>query len=157
MTDDEKKFTQADVDRIISERLQREGVKASDNTALRAEVDALKADLAAEKAARQKIEADRTTAAVGELKAKIARELNLPEKLVPRVTGTTEEEIRADMKVLVESIGPGPAVGAGTNPATPASQRFTKQQIERMPPEEVTKNWATIEAQLKDGSLNSAG
>lgn len=157
MADDEKKFTQADVDRIVSERLQREREKAGDNEAIRAENKSLRDELAAEKAARQKIEADRSAAALGELKSKIAKELNLPEKLIPRVTGTTEAEIRADMKVLIESMGPGPAVGAGTNPATPAPQRFTKQQIERMSPEEITHNWATIEAQLKDGSLNKAG
>jgi hypothetical protein len=54
---------------------------------------------------------------------------------------------------MVESIGPGPAIGSETNPANSATQRFTREQVAGMKPEDISKNWATIEAQLADGSL----
>ena len=57
------------------------------------------------------------------------------------------------MKAMVESIGPGPAIGSETNPANSATQRYTSDQVAAMKPEDVTKNWKTIEAQLADGSL----
>lgn len=157
MEADEKKFTQADLDRHIADRLQREREKIGDIEALRAENTSLKTTLEQEKATRQKLEGDLSALNLNDLKARIAKEFNLPEKLIPLVPGKTEDELRAGMKALAESIGPGPAMGAGTNPATPTPQRFSKQQVERMSPEEITRNWATIEAQLKDGSLNKAG
>ena len=154
MTDEIKTFTQVDVDRIVSERLKREKETHGDNDALKAEIVTLKTSLTTEQAAKLKLEGELSTKNDRELKAKIAKEVNLPEKLIPLIMGKTEDEIRSAMKLMVESIGPGPAIGADTNPATPAPQRFTKTQIERMSPADITKNWATIEAQLADGSLN---
>ena len=58
------------------------------------------------------------------------------------------------MKIMVTSIGPGPAIGAETNPAVTAPVRYTRAQIDKMAPEDIEKNWSTIEAQMADGSLN---
>jgi len=157
MEDDEKKFTQADVDRFVADRLKIERDRRGDNEKLIAENTTLREQLATEKQTRAALEGKVAIRDEADLKAKIAGEEKLPVSLIPLITGKTEEEIRAAMKLMVAGIGPGPAMGAGTNPATPTPQRFSKQQVERMSPEEITKNWATIEAQLKDGSLNKAG
>ena len=109
MPEDEKKFTQADVDRIVSDRLKREKETHGDNEALKAENAALKASLASEQTARIGLEGKIATSEGAALKAKIAKEENLPEGLIPLITGKTEAEIRSAMKIMVASIGPGPA------------------------------------------------
>jgi hypothetical protein len=154
MAEDEKKFTQADVDRIVSDRLKREKETHGDNEALKAENATLKESLASEKALRTGLEAKVALRDAADLKAKIAAEEKLPQGLIPLITGETEDEIRSKMKIMVASIGPGPAIGAETTPATPAPTRFTRAQIDQMAPEDIEKNWATIEKQIADGSLN---
>jgi hypothetical protein len=153
MAEDEKLFTQADVDRFVSDRLKEERTRRGDNEALKAENAALKVSLASEQTARQALEVKVSLKEETELKAKIAKEVQLPEGLIQLIPGKYEDEIRTAMKAMVASIGPGPAIGAETNPATPAPVRYTKAQVSAMKPEEITKNWSTIEAQLADGSL----
>ncbi len=154
MAEDEKTFTQADVDRIVTERLRREKETHGDNAALIAENATLKESLASEKALRSGLEAKVALRDAADLKAKIAAEEKLPQGLISLITGETEDEIRSNMKIMVASIGPGPAIGAETTPATPAPMRFTRAQIDQMAPEDIEKNWATIEKQIADGSLN---
>lgn len=154
MPEDEKKFTQADVDRIVSDRLKREKETHGDNEALKAENATLKASLTSEQTVRLELEGKIATQEDLKLKAKIAKEEKLPEGLIPLITGKTEDEIRSSMKIMVASIGPGPAIGAATTPATPAPTRYTRAQIDQMAPEDIEKNWATIEKQIADGSLN---
>jgi len=153
MAEDEKTFTQADVNRIVSDRLREERTRRGDNEALMAENTALKASLLSEQTTRQALEANASLKEDVELRHKIAKEVNLPEGLIPLITGKTEDEIRSNMKIMVSSIGPGPAIGAVTNPAIPAPVRYTRSQVDSMKPEDITKNWPTIEAQLADGSL----
>ena len=150
---EERLFTQADVDRFVSDRLREERTRRGDNEALMAENATLKASLLSEQTTRQALEVKVSLKDEVELKAKIAKEVALPEGLIPLITGKTEDEIRSNMKIMVASIGPGPAIGAETNPAVPAPVRYTRAQIDKMAPEEITKNWSTIEAQLADGSL----
>ena len=153
MTDEEKKFTQADVDRFVADRLKIERERRGDNEKLIAENTALKEQLANEQQTRAALEGKVALRDEADLKAKIAGEEKLPVSLIPLITGKTEEEIRAAMKLMVAGIGPGPAIGAETNPASPAPVRYTKAQLENMKPEDIEKNWQTIEAQLADGSL----
>ena len=153
MAEDEKTFTQADVNRIVSDRLREEKERHGDNEALRAENAALKESLLSEQTTRQALEAKVSLKDEVELKAKIAKEVALPEGLILLITGKTEDEIRSNMKIMVSSIGPGPAIGTETNPAIPAPVRYTRAQVDSMKPEEIEKNWQTIEAQLADGSL----
>ena len=150
---EERLFTQADVDRFVSDRLREERTRRGDNEALMAENATLKASLLSEQTTRQALEAKVSLKDEVELKAKIAKEVALPEGLIPLITGKTEDEIRSNMKIMVASIGPGPAIGAETNPAIPAPVRYTRAQVDSMKPEEIEKNWQTIEAQLADGSL----
>ena len=154
MPEDEKKFTQADVDRFVSDRLREERARRGDNEALIAENVALKASLASEQTTRQALEVKVSLKEETELRQRIATEEKLPTGLIPLITGKTEAEIRANMKIMVTSIGPGPAIGAETNPAVTAPVRYTRAQIDKMAPEDIEKNWSTIEAQMADGSLN---
>ena len=153
MTDEEKKFTQADVDRFVADRLKIERERRGDNEKLIAENTALKEQLATEQQTRAALEGKVALRDEADLKAKIANEEGLPLKLLPLITGKTEDELRAAMRVMVVGIGPGPAIGAETNPASPAPVRYTKAELENMKPEDIEKNWQTIEAQLADGSL----
>jgi hypothetical protein len=153
MTDEEKKFTQADVDRFVADRLKIERERRGDNEKLIAENTALKEQLANEQQTRAALEGKVALRDEADLKARIANEEGLPLKLLPLITGKTEDELRAAMRVMVVGIGPGPAIGAETNPASPAPVRYTKAQLENMKPEDIEKNWQTIEAQLADGSL----
>ena len=141
------------MDRFVSDRLREERTRRGDNEALMAENATLKASLLSEQTTRQALEAKVSLKDEVELKAKIAKEVALPEGLIPLITGKTEDEIRSNMKIMVASIGPGPAIGAETNPAIPAPVRYTRAQVDSMKPEEIEKNWQTIEAQLADGSL----
>jgi hypothetical protein len=150
---EERLFTQADVDRFVSDRLREERTRRGDNEALMAENATLKASLLSEQTTRQALEVKVSLKDEAELKAKIAKEVALPEGLIPLITGKSEDEIRSSMKIMVASIGPGPAIGAETNPAIPAPVRYTRAQVDSMKPEDIEKNWQTIEAQLADGSL----
>jgi hypothetical protein len=150
---EERLFTQADVDRFVSDRLREERTRRGDNEALMAENATLKASLLSEQTTRQALEVKVSLKDEAELKAKIAKEVALPEGLIPLITGKSEDEIRSSMKIMVASIGPGPAIGAETNPAIPAPVRYTRAQVDSMKPEDIEKNWSTIEAQLADGSL----
>ena len=150
---EERLFTQADVDRFVSDRLREERTRRGDNEALMAENATLKASLLSEQTTRQALEVKVSLKDEVELKAKIAKEVALPEGLIPLITGKSEDEIRSNMKIMVASIGPGPAIGAETNPAIPAPVRYTRAQVDSMKPEDIEKNWQTIEAQLADGSL----
>lgn len=150
---EERLFTQADVDRFVSDRLREERTRRGDNEALMAENATLKASLLSEQTTRQALEVKVSLKEETELRQRIAKEVALPEGLIPLITGKTEDEIRSNMKIMVSSIGPGPAIGAETNPAIPAPVRYTRAQVDSMKPEEIEKNWQTIEAQLADGSL----
>lgn len=150
---EERLFTQADVDRFVSDRLREERTRRGDNEALMAENATLKASLLSEQTTRQALEVKVSLKEETELRQRIAKEVRLPEGLIPLITGKTEDEIRSNMKIMVSSIGPGPAIGAETNPAIPAPVRYTRAQVDSMKPEEIEKNWQTIEAQLADGSL----
>ena len=141
------------MDRFVSDRLREERTRRGDNEALMAENATLKASLLSEQTTRQALEVKVSLKDEVELKAKIAKEVALPEGLIPLITGKSEDEIRSNMKIMVASIGPGPAIGAETNPAIPAPVRYTRAQVDSMKPEDIEKNWQTIEAQLADGSL----
>ena len=160
MAEDTKLFTQVELDRIVADRLKEERARRGDNEALTAENISLKSEIAGlkqsvitEQTAKTQLEGKLALREETELKAKIAKEVHLPEGLIQLIPGKDEDEIRTAMKAMVASIGPGPAIGAETNPATPAPVRYTKAQVSAMKPEDITKNWSTIEAQLADGSL----
>lgn len=104
----EKTFTQADVERIIADRLKRERDKYADYDDLKAkaaEADTSRSDL-------QKL-TDRVTAAekraadaeAKQLRAEVAQAKGLSAAQAKRLTGTSKEELEADADELLEAFG----------------------------------------------------
>lgn len=80
-----------------------------------------------EKLAREKLEAETQTRLLGLMREKIGLQAGLPEALIPRLQGATEDEIRADAEALkaalpVSSQAPKPS---GTQTNTTAVPRGT--------------------------------
>ena len=143
MPDDEKKFTQEDVDRFIQERLAREKARYSDYDEIKAENADLKAK--AEKNGRETLSA---------LKIDVAKAFKLPEKMASRLAGTSKEELEADAKKLLEEIGPKEPVGGGGNPPNESKKPLSREAIRQMSPQQIIENMDQIKAQMADGSLN---
>lgn len=147
MTDDaEPKFTQADVDRIVQERLNREKAKIADYDAVKAENEELKAKIA---------EAEATTkaATLDTLKAKIATDLKLPPSLAGRLQGETEEELKVDGAKLLKELGPREPVGGGGQPPGDVKTPLTREAVKAMTPDQIIANMDQIKSQMKEGSL----
>ena len=137
----ERTFTQADVDRIITERLTKEKAKA-ESMATKAREDAERK--AAEEqgkfrelyeAAQQRIaetEARLKAAEIASIKREIAGRLNMPQALANRLQGETLEEIEADAKELMAAL-PKPAapnINSGTgNGATPTGATVDREML----------------------------
>ena len=162
-----KTFTQAELDAIIAERLKREREKYKDYADLKkaaeeyqklkesqmSEQEKLQAKLAEYE--RQILEKEREAAEarLESLRLKILDEMGLPKAWATRIFGTTEEEIRQDAEELKRLLGTGKTVGGGTNPPTTNNQTFTKEQIARMSPEDINRNWDTISRLMAEGKL----
>ena len=137
----ERTFTQADVDRIITERLTKEKAKA-ESMATKAREDAERK--AAEEqgkfrelyeAAQQRIaetEARLKAAEIASIKREVAGKLNMPQALANRLQGGTLEEIEADAKELMAAL-PKPAapnINSGTgNGATPTGATVDREML----------------------------
>lgn len=155
----EKKFTAQEVNKLVQKRLGRLKAKVADYDRIKTEHAAMKAEndaLKTENADLKTKVADQGGKLKDSQKAEIAKAAGLPEGLASRLQGETKEALEADAKKLAESLGPGPKVGDGTNPPTGAKKPYTRADIKRMTPEEITANWDQIKSQLKDGSLNKA-
>jgi uncharacterized Zn finger protein len=137
MTSD-KVFTQAEVDRIVSERLARHNE----------EEQAVRTELAEYKSKDSKNILDA-------LKAKVASEVKLPASLIGFVQGSDEATIKASAEALLTGIGPGPNVGGSSSPAggNTAPHIYTKAEIESMKPEQINQDWTNIQKQLASGQI----
>lgn len=113
---EEKTFTQDDIDRIVTERLSREREKYSDYDVLKekaakfdAAEEASKTELqkAQEDVSRYKAESERLQAEMRmrDARAKVAAEKGIPAELLH---GTTEEELSADADKLLKWHGENP-------------------------------------------------
>ncbi|ERL23953.1 capsid assembly scaffolding protein Gp46 family protein [Jonquetella sp. BV3C21] len=124
----EKTFTQADVDRVVADRLERERKKYADYDALKAakaeldklkegqmsEHDKAKQGLGAAQAKVTELEAKIKAMELSALKARLAAAAGLPSELADRVRGEDEEAIKADIEALKKIIPAKSAGGAGT-------------------------------------------
>lgn len=93
-------FTQADVDRIVAERLKREREATKTKYA---DYDDLKQKAEGAKTAEERIaalEKDIEDSKRDALRAKYAADV--PEKLRPLLTGTTDDELKAQRDLLIE-------------------------------------------------------
>jgi hypothetical protein len=125
----EKTYTQADIDRIIGERIA--GVKskyadyedakkaAAELAELKAaqmtEVERVKAEAEAARAELEAARAEAKNANTRALRIKVGTEKGLPSPLIDRLTGEDEESIAADADAIL-SVMPKPAAPGGSNP-----------------------------------------
>ncbi|ARQ95448.1 head scaffolding protein [Mycobacterium phage Shandong1] len=105
--DDGKTFTQADLDRIVEQRIARERAKFGDYDDLKGKAaelqkirDGEKTELQREREAREAAERERDTERFERLRERVA---NRPGKVVPvaSLTGKTEEELIASADALI--------------------------------------------------------
>jgi hypothetical protein len=133
---DQQTFTQADVDRIVADRLkrEREATKAKfgdyDDLKARAGTAATLEERIAE------IEARATKAETDALRARFAADV--PEKLRPLLTGTTEDELTAQRDLLIEGESERkkqgnhvPREGNNPKPGTDEMREFTRGLFDR--------------------------
>lgn len=133
-TQQQKTFTQEELERILSERLKREREKYKDYDELRKAAEEYKKIKEAQMSEqeklqmrlaeieREKLERERELAELkmSMTKQKVLSELGLPLSLADRVFGETEEEIRQDAEELKKLFGlqmQPKQVGSATNPA----------------------------------------
>lgn len=108
MADDEKTFTQAEVDRVVRERLAREREKYADYDELKKAAEVAKAsesklDKVTEQLAqltKRAEDAERTN-----MRREVAEELGLTAKEAKRLTGKTREDFIASGEELIEDFG----------------------------------------------------
>ncbi|MCL2470655.1 MAG: DUF4355 domain-containing protein [Propionibacteriaceae bacterium] len=137
-SNEEKKFTQADVDRIVSQRTARDKdkVKAYDDLMAQAKTDAEKQ---ADKIRTLEAEVEASRAADARRAAAVAAKL--PPELADLVTGTTDEEIVESVKkvqaafestggkppYIDRSQGKGPSQGPPAETIGEVRDRFLKK------------------------------
>lgn len=108
-----KMFTQDELNKLIKERLDRERAKQT-KAASKAKADAEKKALEeqkkfqelyeTEKAEREKLARDMEALRIQGLRRDIAAKHNVPSGLIARIQGSTEEEIEADVKLLIQAL-----------------------------------------------------
>jgi hypothetical protein len=166
-----KTFTQEELERILAERLKREREKYKDYDELKKAAEELKKikesqmseqeklQMRLAEIEREKLERERELAElrISMTKQKVLTEMGLPLSLADRIFGETDEEIRQDAEELKKLLGlqANNKIGAPTNPAGGNKQvkTFTKEEIARMSPEEINKNWGIISEALKQGLI----
>ncbi len=109
----EKLFTQADIDKLIKERLDREKSK-SEKAIATAKAEAEKQALEqqgnfqklyeTEKAEREKALAEMSALHLANMRREVAAAYNVPNGLANRLQGTTREELEADAKSLMDAL-----------------------------------------------------
>lgn len=139
----EKNFTQADVDRIVADRLKREKEKYADYDDLKArakklgdleaaqmsEQEKLQAQLAQLEKGKAEAEARVKALEISTLRARLLAEAGLPAELADRVKGETEEEIKADLESLKKIVKPKD-IGGGGAPGNSAGDKTLEQEYE---------------------------
>lgn len=128
----ERTFTQADLDRIVTERLAKERQRSEAQTA-KARADAERKAAEEQGEWKKLAEQYRTEAAQAAEEAKharlavtrrdIAARLNVPVALADRLRGDTPEEIEADAKQLIASLPKSgtPTANAGNGAKQPGA------------------------------------
>lgn len=140
---EEPRFTQAQLDQIIKERLAAERRKAdekADQARKAAEIEAAAKNGEWEKLAKQreaelaKLSGDLKARELNDLKRGIAEKIGLPSQLAARLVGETAEDIEADAKALLETLPKPPKPGAGpvlTNPGSNATPQNSDAEMEQ--------------------------
>lgn len=151
----DKTFTQADVDRIVAERLRRERERFADYDALKAkaaEADASKSDL---QKLTDRVEAAERRAAEAEakqLRTEIAQAKGLTAAQAKRLTGSTKEELEADADDLLEAFGNGGGQKADAKPEDASTTEPEDAPLFGRPKERLTSGAAPNSEPEKSGS-----
>lgn len=138
----ERTFTQADVDRIVKERLQRAEAKAQE-TAQKATQEAEAKALAEQgkfKELYEKLQADNAAATqrikdmeMTSLRRDVASKLGLPAGLADRLRGDTAEALEADAKALLEAMPKAAAPNINASAGTGLTDaQITKAQANEL-------------------------
>lgn len=105
-------MTQEDFDTAINARLERERSKYSDYDTIKSDLGTLRGKLSAKEAEISTLQGKVKGYETDSVKTRIALETGLPLELRSRLTGETEEEIRADAtklaKLFVQQKDPAP-------------------------------------------------
>jgi predicted nuclease with TOPRIM domain len=108
----DKTFTQADLDRVVQDRLAREREKFAgfeDIKSKAEEFDKLKesqrSDLEKLQAERDELKTQLTPLQTENLRLRVAAEKKLPPELIDRLKGGTKEEMQADADELLKLVG----------------------------------------------------
>jgi hypothetical protein len=107
-TEPEKKFTQADLDRLIADRLTRERAKFADYDELKAAADAAAGSKSQLDKIQEKLEKAEQRAARAEqdaMRSSVAAELGLTPKQARRLSGDSREALLADGRELLDDLG----------------------------------------------------
>lgn len=122
-----KTFTQADLDRIVQERLAREQQKFQDYDDLKAKADRLteiesaaQTDLERVTGERDELKNKLTPLEQENLRLRVAASKRLPSELVDRLKGGTKEEMEADADALLQLVGGSNPPDFGGGPRQPA-------------------------------------
>lgn len=109
----DKTFTQADIDRIVADRLSRERGKFADYDDLKAKAtkfdefqESQKTDLEKANDRIAALEAENQTHKLSQLRATAAAEAGLPPELAEFITATDAEQAQAQAKRLAERMQP---------------------------------------------------
>lgn len=129
-----KTFTQADLDRIVTERVERERSKNADAVEKAKKFDELqeasKSDLEKVTGERDTLKTAAESAAAEALRLRVAVTKQLPAELIDRLRGSTKEELEADADELLKLVKPQGRTsfdgGKGRENATPADDMNTR-------------------------------
>ena len=125
--DNERKFTQADIDKIVKQRLERERAKHSEDLTT-AESKRQEAEEALQ-AAKQERDALQAEKARREMVEKVASEVKLPFAAVSMLQGATAEELKANAEALRASVSMYPVT---TDKGTVQPSPITREQIDKI-------------------------
>jgi hypothetical protein len=114
-TEPEKKFTQADLDRVVADRLARERTKYADYDELKQQAQAAAGSKSQLDKIQDQLDKAEKRAEKAEglaLRSSVAAELGLSEARARRLTGATRDELLADGRQMIEDFGLKPKGGA---------------------------------------------
>jgi hypothetical protein len=140
--DTERTFTQAEVDAIVKDRLDRERKareKAQADAKAKAEAELLAKNAEWEKLAKQREDEIKALSErlkqkeVLERKRAVAEKTGLPVAIADRLTGETDEELEADAKAILEALPKSPRPNPGaTNPGHNATGKGMTDEQKRL-------------------------
>ena len=125
--DNERKFTQADIDKIVKQRLERERAKHSEDLAT-AESKRQEAEEALQ-TAKQERDALQAEKSRREMVEKVAGEVKLPYAAVSMLQGATAEELKANAEALRASM---PMYPVTNDNGTVQPSPITREQIDKI-------------------------